>query len=213
MVKKDIKFESGARLTTPILRCRYPRLNNPDTKWKPEGEYSIVLELSTAEPEQAAFLERLDELWDVALAEAQDYDAKKAKKILGKPWKVDEEDPSLFLLRAKTRASYEKSDGTKVERRPPLFAADGQPLAADVWIKGGSTVRAQIGFAPFMTALGFGVAAYLNAVQGINLIETDTAESYGFDSAKTEGGGEGDESSWDDAYDAAGTDKAEPATE
>lgn len=182
MPKIGPKFETRKTLTSPAVVCRYPRLNNPDTKWKAEGEYSLALVLDTSLPEHAAFVEELEAVWAEALAEAQQLEPKKSEKRADKPWKVDEEDPALLILRPKMRAQVAKKDGTTVARRPALFDAQGQPMSSDNWIKGGSTVRANFTLAPFLTpSIGFGLAVYLNAVQAIRLVETDSFEAYGFD--------------------------------
>lgn len=210
MPKPGPKFETRKTLTSPPVVCRYPRLNNPDTKWKEEGEYSLAMVLDTSLPEHAAFVEQLEAVWAEALAEAEALEPKKSQKRADKPWKTDEEDPALLILRPKMRAKTTKRDGTIVDRRPALFDAKGKPMSTETWIKGGSTVRVNFTLSPFLTpSIGFGLAVYLNAVQGVRLVETDSFEAYGFDAVDDSPDPDGDPTpDWGAAYDNAGAEEA-----
>lgn len=200
----QITFSTGdkLRLTTPVVSCRYPRLNKPDTKFHKDGAYKVELLLSDADPTHAAFLEELDQLWDQAVAEARAMGGKVAvaAERAEKPWQPLEDDPGVRMIRAKMKAKTAKG----IDRRPPLFGADGQPYVSDEYLGGGSLLRVNLAPRPYYgAAVGFGITFYLNAVQVLRAVGgRDSAESYGFDAVDQEAVAAGG-ASWDEAYDAA----------
>lgn len=50
------------KISTPIGTFRYPRLNKPDTKYKPEGEYSVKVRLPEADAQP--LVDRLNALYE-----------------------------------------------------------------------------------------------------------------------------------------------------
>lgn len=177
--KRQIDFETKRRVTSPIARCRWARLSDPDTTYKEEGEYRITIELNRSNPDHAGFIAEVEEAYaeglEEAVANALPDDAKRWPAF-----RADEKDPDVLLFSAKMRATT-AAGGT---RRPALFDKAGAPFVSDEWVRNGSRVRVNAVIRPWMTQVGFGMQNYLNAVQIVELASADTAEAYGFDATE-----------------------------
>ena len=214
------KRKERPQLTTPPARAVWPKLNEPDYKFKKEtGEYTVQLAFDPASPEHAAFLEKVEaayqhclytareELWPEIIANPK-IKAKmlKEKKSIDPeefPSPVQDEmdrdggDTGFKLVRFKMNAAGEdKKTGDKYARRPTLFDAFKRPIPhASVKIGGGSVLRVNFDYGPFATPLGIGMAPGLRAVQVIELKQYSgkTADACGFDAVEDGFSGEGPE--------------------
>lgn len=191
---KSVKF------ITPKLTLQYPKLNRPDTKWKPEGEYSAkgpledmipVATLEKIEAMLAAFLENKK----AELTKAKQ--AAKAKSLVNKGLvflkaETDGEtgdETGRTILSAKMKAQYKnKKTGEIVKRVPDFVDAKGKPIAKapDIW--GGTVAKLGVSaacyYAPNDNAVG--VTLYLDAVQIIKLVSKGGGSQHGF--SEEEGG-------------------------
>lgn len=173
--------------TTPKGIATWPKLNEPDTKFKEEGEYSVALVLT---PEDAApIIEKADKfLSEFSVAQAKLLNKKSLKLANSNPWKEDADREGNatgnMLLRFKMKASaISKRDGKKIEFTPALFDRNGKPT--DVSVGHGSVIKVNFEVVPWYTpALGCGIQFRLNAVQVLeakNRSKSDNAKDYGFD--------------------------------
>ena len=180
-------------LTTPFGTAVFPRLNTPDTKFKPEGEYSVKIQMKRedAEPLRAQIDALLEEHYKVT--------AVKEKKPVAKLKKADTypivdviddagNETGDVTIKASMKAEYKsRKDDTTVTQRPMLFQADLTPLPKGKIISGGSILRANVRpYLWYTAALGAGVSLQLVSVQVKTLVEYNgTGGTCGFD--KVEG--------------------------
>jgi hypothetical protein len=183
------------KFRTPIGTAVYPRLNAPDTKYIPDGEYSAKIRLS--EEDAAPLVARIEELIaakfeeeKARLVEEKKMAAAKTLKLTSKPYKpvfdAEGEETGEVEFNVKMKAQYTTKDGTVVKMTPRLFDASTppQPLAPSVQVWGGSQIKVAGEFNPFATAIGVGISLRLNAVQVIKLVsgssKGDSADAFGF---------------------------------
>lgn len=182
---------------SPAGRALYPKLTEPDTKFKEEGEYSVKLLLSASEA--APILEQCR----IAQEEAIEEEVKKQKtekpkmsedKIRSSIKKAElpvkpHEDPETgeetgdFQATFKMKASgVSRKTGKAWTRRPALFDAGNKPIdpsGVEIW--SGSILKVAYTPTPFCTAIGAGVTLRMEAVQVIKLESGQRkAEDYGF---------------------------------
>jgi hypothetical protein len=175
------------RFTTPVGVAIYPHLTKPDTKFKPEGEYTVKLRFA---PGEIADLQaKCEVLAKERMAEAiADKPALKkvAKYVLPfKPELDDEGDETGNLIgNFKMKAEVTKKDGTKFTQKPAIFDAAKKPTKANPW--SGSELKVNFEAFPYFNEKDkeAGVALRMFAVQIVKLVSggTGDAESYGFGS-------------------------------
>lgn len=189
--KRDV-----VKFMTPAVAAIYPRLNEADTKYKKEGEYSVKLPFAEgAFP--ADLMEKLEEMLErkkeetlAALKEKKQ--GAKIKSLKVRPILTAEtdketgEETGRFTINAKMRASgVSKKNGKAWSRSPKLFDAKGTDIsskAPSIW--GGSILKVAGEAMAYYTPKDneIGVAFYLEAVQIIKLVSGKTREAgdYGF---------------------------------
>lgn len=165
-------------LTTPFGVAVFPRLNTPDTKFKPEGEYSVKIRM----PKEDA--EALRTEIDALLEEHYKITAVKEKKPVAKLKKADTYPIVDFLddggnetgdvtIKASMKATYKsRKDDSTVTQKPMLFQADLTPLPKGKIVSGGSILRANVRpYLWYTAALGAGISLQLVSVQVKTLVE------------------------------------------
>lgn len=210
----------------------WPKLTVPDTKFKPEGEYSVKLILDSDSPECKRLIKQIDEAAAESLAEnkAKAKNAAEAKKWETKsvPYAevLDTEtgDPTgqtEFTFKM-TASGTSKKTGKDWKRQPSLFDAKGKPLAGkDLKIGGGTIGKISYEQMKWGTLqLGASVKLALEGAQIIDLKEWGSrdAKSFGFeeeegfsgddlaDDKGEDGSDFGDESDNSEADDSTGSD-------
>lgn len=188
--------------------AKWVTLNTPDTKWKEEGEYRVVLLLKgkAATDLQA----KIDDAIKMAVVEAKanKENAKHLKTIKAsadKPYKPDTnkdgEETGFTAFNFKAKASGKKKDGTIWHFRPAVFDSKAQPIdlkTVNIW--GGSEVMVSFelslyGVKNYSPKVGAGVSLKMNAVQILTL-KTGSgkdASAFGFEAQPDEDGAEGGE--------------------
>lgn len=169
------------RYTTPAGIAQYPYLTKPDTKFNPDGEYKIALEVK--DPSAAApLIAFLDEQLEASIAKAKKDNPGKKIKEGDAPYSVND-DSGAVTFRFKLKAKVTPKQGDPFEQRPAIFDAKGKPLQ-DAKVGGGSKVKVAYELVPYYTAIaGAGVSLRLKAVQVIDLVEFSggaSADAYGF---------------------------------
>jgi hypothetical protein len=186
------KRPSLGRGTTPIGQIvQFPKLNEPDYKFKEQGQFSIKLALS---PEDAApIIERCDEIAADKLAEAIAGDKKNAKKWETKytPYEdetTDEGEPTGRVL-IKATLLYEVVSkqpatlGKKYHFEPALFHANGEPFDKTTPIWGGTTAELAFEYRDYAVLnSGAGCSLNIDAVMIHRLISRgqQDAGTFGF---------------------------------
>lgn len=193
--------KKAVRYTTPAGTAQYPRiLGEPDTKFRPEGVWSIKVVFPLADAKVAEMLERFEGAIAQAKTEAKantDYMAglKKRKKTLSeadRSYIVDEDAGTVTVNFKMTASGTSKKTGKDWERKPAVFDKKGDPMDEKARVGGGSTVKVSYTFDPFYTAVGYGCSIRLEAVQVLKLVEwgSGTANQYGFENEAEDEDGE-----------------------
>lgn len=168
------------RYVTPAGIAQYPYLSKPDTKFNPDGEYKLKLEI----PGDAAqdIVTFLDEQIELAQAKAKKENPGKKIKEGSSPYEVNE-DTGKVAVSFKLKAKVTPKNGDPFEQKPAIFDAKGKPLQ-DAKVGGGSKVKVAYELVPYYTAIaGAGVSLRLKAVQVIDLVEYSGgagADAFGF---------------------------------
>lgn len=169
------------RYTTPAGIAQYPYLTKPDTKFNPDGEYKISVEIPGAAAQDIVTF--LDEQFEASVAKAKKENQGKKIKQGDVPYSVDD-DTGKVTVRFKLKAKVTPKMGDPFEQRPALFDAKGKPIGPDTKIGGGSKVKVAYELVPYYTAIaGAGISLRLKAVQVIDLVEFSggaSSEAYGF---------------------------------
>jgi hypothetical protein len=188
--KRDV-----VKFTTPTAVAIFPRLNEADTKFKKEGEYSVKLRFADGAfpADVVAKCEALIEKLKASTVDAlkAKKEGAKVKSLKVRPVLTPEmdketgEETGSFIINAKMRASgVSKKNGKAWTRQPEIFDAKGRKLATPPSIWGGSELKVAVTAAPYYTPKDneVGVAFYLEAVQIIKLVsgKQRDAGSYGF---------------------------------
>lgn len=185
---------------TPRGVSVYPKLITPDTKFKPEGEFSTKLEYSLTDPKVAKdvqdMVQRIDKALDESLKIMEKEvvgkkDKKTGKPIVAKlcedlPYFVNEE-TGKATFSFKMKASYKDKDDNIVRREPVLVDANGEKILnrTKLNIGGGSILIVNYSIMPWYTdKLGAGVKLALGGVQIVKLVKYE--RDLGF--TKQEGG-------------------------
>lgn len=193
---KDKSKPKVVSMTSPRGVFKYPKLNEPDTKFNPAGDYSVKLVL--AGKAAADLIDALQPHYDAAVALAEEQFAalpvanrRRLKEITFNPFYTpvfDEETEqetgevefNFKMLASGTR----KSDGKPWSRKPVIFDAAGRRMANPPAIWGGTEgkVAFQVGsyFIPGTGAAG--ISLRLSAVQILELVSSGggTAAQFGF---------------------------------
>jgi hypothetical protein len=185
-------------LTTPKGVAKWITLNKPDTKFKKEGQYRVVLLLTPeeAKPLQEKIDAAIEEKKKIAKADPKN----KGKKIKDAdlPYKQDlnkeGEETGLVSFNFTAKASGVRENGETWTFRPAVLDTKGKPVKSAL-IYGGSIVRVAFKLSTWATAIGVGASLKMEAVQVIELKtmgERDMS-SYGFQEEEGyEDGGDAD---------------------
>ena len=194
-------------IITPRGVAIYPKLNEPDTKFVPEGVYETRLRIDPAATDGVLGKDAITwaDLLDAIDAQQAEFFAAKKKELAGGDGKAkvkaksitsiefgreadvddDGNETGNVVIRAKMKASgVSKKDGKPWTRSPIIFDAKGKKLAEPPAIWGGSILKLAVEAAPYYNAKDnvVGTTLYLNAVQVLELVSGQgrTAEAYGF---------------------------------
>lgn len=200
--------------TTPKGLFKFPRLGEPDTKFKPDGEYSVNVVLSKDDAAELVGVAETSAAKVLAEAKKNAKNPAEAKKWETKylPYKQVEDDQGnetgqvefKFTMKA---SGVSKKTGKPWTRKPGVFDSKGKPMdGSKVW--GGSIGKVNFEVQPYAATpqTGASVKFALNAVQVIELKQgmARDASAYGFseeegyadvaEETSTEAGKEGTES-------------------
>jgi hypothetical protein len=199
------KYQSYTKVTTAPGVAIYPKLNIPDTKFKPLGEYQCKLKLSA--DEAAPIIQAFDVVLEAHFKAEQEElmkgdgkskaKAKAMKYAADKPFKPNFDDEGNetgeIIFNFKMPARIVREGKEDLILKPDFFTADGRKLAGNIpEIWGGSKLSIAAELRPFHTAIGVGVSLRLMAVQIIELRTkgSNNSAGYGFASHTGYGGDE-----------------------
>lgn len=157
------------RFVSPAGKAIYPRLNKPDTKFNPEGEYKVKLAINPKELGVDKFTSLLEEQHAKSVQQAKEENKGKKIREADLPFSVDE-DTGEITVQFKCKAKVKTKAGDEFEQKPAIFDAKGKPLTNAPNIGGGSMLKVSFEIVPFYTAIaGAGISLRLKAVQVIDL--------------------------------------------
>lgn len=191
---------NGVKFITPRVRLAFPKLNKPDTKWKPEGEYTArgVLLEPLPDAVQAKVRAMLDAFVEEKRKElVAKKQAAKAKGLTVNPVflkpEVDREsgdETGALMVAAKMKAVFKnKKTGETVSRKPVIFDAKGKQLTSPPEIWGGTEGKIAVTAAPYHmeSSNTIGVTLYLDAFQIIKLVSRGAGDAKSMGFAEEEG--------------------------
>jgi hypothetical protein len=187
---------------TPKGAAVWPNLNAPDTKFKPEGEYTCKLAFDPNLPEVQKMIEHFekvrDELFKHEIANADTPAKKKAlEKYTVAPVFTEEldkegDETGRILINFKMKASGTTKQGKAWTRKPGIFDSKGVEIKSPPTIGGGSILRVNCEFnaGPVPSAKTFYLSPKLVGVKLLELVTfgAKTAKDMGFDEDESEGG-------------------------
>jgi ssDNA-binding protein len=195
------KRTSAPQFTSFKGTFKYPKLNEPDTKFKAEGEYSVKLIGNESDPAVQALMGKLVPMHQAAVNRGKAL-IKKGKSLSVNPlfnvvYDETTEEPTgevEFTFKMAASGTYKNGPkaGQKWTRKPGLFDAKGNAMANAPSIWGGTVgkVSFEVGVdresgepGYFVPGTGTaGLSLRLLAVQVIDLVSGGqrTAAGYGF---------------------------------
>lgn len=179
------------KFKTPTGTAIWPRLDEPDTRWKPEGEYRCTVRVKQDAPGVKKFLDDLQQVYDQHIAkwkaDGKDKPKKGQKKpeVVAPPWKLvlddNEDETGEVDIKCSLKAQIAPAGKPKYTQRPALFDAQGHPMKA-LRVGSGSQVRVAGVVNTWESPLGAGVQLWLKAVQVLKLVAPGAdASYYGFE--------------------------------
>jgi|TARA_R100000482_G_scaffold44134_1_gene15419 hypothetical protein len=175
-----MKRDKQPLIVTPAGIAQYPRVNTPDTKFDPDGEYRCNLILDKKDFQH---LEKtIQEIADVEYKVHCQEQGKKKLKIHPLPFDVDGE--GNHIVKSKRKAVWIDREGNKLENQIAKYDASGQRIpTSDMSIIGGGS-RLKMSIRPnfwFVPSLGFGCTLQLHAVQVLEMADyTPNGIDHGF---------------------------------
>jgi hypothetical protein len=179
------------RFISPRGIAVFPKLNEPDTKFKPEGEFTCKLAFDADDSAYLALVEKLTTIQEEAFEKFLSENPKKRKVAKMVPVGKDEldeegEETGRKLLNFKMNHKIKsKRTGKSYTLRPDIFDAFKKKLDNPPNIGGGSTLKVSFEVFPAFveSSKEFHLSLRMVAVQIIELVQFGArdADSYGFD--------------------------------
>lgn len=198
----DTKRPKAPTFTTPSGIFKFPKLNEPDTKFNANGDYStkFISDLAT----MGDLIAKLEPIHAKAISEGKEAFAKmdvatrkklekKGVTFTANPFfnpmyddKEEETDGVEFNFKMSASGVYKTGPktGQTWTRKPTIFDAKGKPMTKPPQIWGGTTGKVNFEVSPYWVPgqLAAGISLRLQAVQIIDLVSggTRAAKDYGF---------------------------------
>ena len=157
-------------------KARWAKVFEADTRYVPEGEYSIQVVLP--ETEAAEVCEQLDKMAEAKLAEVVKENPKLTNVLSTRqPFEMDTDEAGTptgdLVFKSKMKARVKSRDGRVYEQKPMVVDAKKTPMDGNTLIGNGSTVKIAVEPIPYMmqATKTVGVTLRLKAVQVIDLVE------------------------------------------
>lgn len=172
------KKNKAVRLVSPKGEAIWPRLNTPDTKYKPEGEFSAKLAMEFAAEETQAFIAKLEKLRDEEFAKFVSENPKKKKAKIAPVYTEETDDDGdetgrvTFNFKMKHKITA-KATGRVYVKVPVILNAKRETLKNPPNVGGGSVLKVSFEAVPYFVESDktFGLTYRMVAVQIINLVE------------------------------------------
>lgn len=174
--------------TTSVGIAKYPKLNEPDTKFKAEGEYKV--DLRVLADDAAPLIEQLETLRDKFWDEQDAKVRKTYKKADVYTVETDDEGNETGYVIFKTKLDrIGKSKDKTWENEPKLFDAEGNdfPRDKEIWSGSKLIVAGTVSLYAMPSTKMVGVSLRCNGVQVIELKSGGERDASSFGFKKQEG--------------------------
>lgn len=158
-------------------KAQWAKVLEPDTKWNPDGEYSVDVLIPEADAQPIC--EKLDGVVAAEFARAvKEKPALKNQLSQSSPYQIvyDNETGDAtgeVKFKAKMKAIWRARDGRTGEQRPVVVDAKRQPLGKEIAIGNGSSVNVNVELVPYImqSTKAVGCSLRLKGLQVVNLVE------------------------------------------
>jgi hypothetical protein len=157
-------------------KARWAKVFEADTRYVPEGEYSIQVVLP--EEEAVEVCEQLEKMAEAKLAEVVKENPKLTNVLSTRqPFEMDTDEAGTptgdLVFKSKMKARVKSRDGKVYEQKPMVVDAKKTPMDGNTLIGNGSTVKIAVEPIPYMmqATKTVGVTLRLKAVQVIDIVE------------------------------------------
>lgn len=161
---------------TPKGRAEWAKIFTPDTKFNPDGDYSVTMVFAQEDAQGLMeFLDaQLEESVNTALKEKK---TTRAKLRTQDPYEIDEETGEV-RVKFKLKAKGQTRDGTPFTQKPAVFDARNTPITKEIQLWNGSVLRIGYQVTPYFTSLvGAGVSLRLKQVKVIEAVSGSGAQA------------------------------------
>ena len=139
------------KFITPKGTAVWPKLNTPDTKYNPDGEYTVKLRLPVAESHD--LIKQLEGLRDAFQKDQARTDPKVGRYDVAPVYETEEDDngdvTGFVLFKFKQNAKIKLRNGGTRDMSVPIYDSNKAPTKTEV--TGGSTIR--VAGVPFCYAM------------------------------------------------------------
>lgn len=168
------------RMVTPVGVGKYVFINEPQTKFDPNGIYNVSLVMS--EEDAQPLVEKLNEQVEEARVQAMETckPQKRDSLTLNKPFQKEFDESGIETgnveFKFKMSAKYTTRDGEVRERKPMIVDSKKNPVTEVVG--SGSKLKVAFNARPYYmpSANAYGVSLFLSAVQVIELNGIDASD-------------------------------------
>jgi hypothetical protein len=168
------------RMVTPVGVGKYVFINEPQTKFDPNGIYNVSLVMSAEDAQP--LVDKLEEQVEQARTQAMETckPQKRDSLSLNKPFTKEYDESGVETgnveLKFKMSAKYTTRDGEVRERKPVIVDTKKNPVTEVVG--SGSKLKVAFNARPYYmpSANAYGVSLFLSAVQVIELNGMDVAD-------------------------------------
>lgn len=178
-----------AKQKLPVIEgtAMWAKVFEPDTKFNPDGDYSINIQMPVADSVKMS--EKLESLVQAKFNEAVKEDPRLKNQLTTRPVcqpvfdRDTGDDTGNVEFKFKLKAKIKKRDGTMFEQAPTVFDSKVKPMDKSTLIGNGSRVK--VAFEPITYVMPatkqVGVSLRLKAVQVLDLVEYGTSSTSVFD--------------------------------
>jgi len=178
----------------------WPNLNAPDTKFKPEGEYTARLAFDPNLPEVQQLISTLekvrDELFEEFKAEKPAHKKFEAAPVFAEELDKEGEETGRITINFKMKASgVSKKNNKPWTRKPTIFDSKGKEIKNPPTIGGGSVLRVacELGGGGVPSAKKFYLSPKLVGVKLLELVSFGSVTAAGCGFGEDEGGYEAED--------------------
>lgn len=176
--------ENYTQITTPIGTAIYPHLRSTERfEDEDSGKYTCTIKLSQEDTEK--LMKRIENEWEMA-KKSPEFDGKRYGRNSAPVLGFGEDKDGDIRFKAKTNAVIKTKTGEVIEKTIPVFDSHGKPMAEDIEVGHGSTIRLCMLLRPFYASSSiYGVQLLLKAVQVLDYVAPGfgdaSAEECGFE--------------------------------